>query len=115
MEHKGISAYAFERACSLSNGYLGKQARGSGSIGSDVIARIHQTYPDLSLIWLITGKGEMLFDSGSQQQMEEAHEKYEQLEGRVVLLEDKIKLLENAVADKERIISLLQGGAKKKK
>jgi hypothetical protein len=49
-----------ERTCGLSNGYIGKQDHGKGSIGSNVLAKIEKHYPDLNLIWLITGKGHML-------------------------------------------------------
>lgn len=114
MEQRGITPYAFEKTCGLSNGYLGKQVKGGGSVGSDVLERIHQSYPDLSLIWLISGKGEMLFGSGNKHEVSDGHEDYEQLIGRIHLLEDKVRLLENAVTDKERIISLLQGSKKGK-
>ncbi|MDE3252798.1 MAG: hypothetical protein KGO92_08320, partial [Bacteroidota bacterium] len=55
-----ISAYAFEHSCGLSNGYLGKQLKGRGSVGSEILEKIKEIYPDLSLIWLVTGKGSML-------------------------------------------------------
>ena len=57
---KRITAYSFERNCKVANGYLKKQHRGKGSIGSDILERIHQNYFDINLVWLITGEGEML-------------------------------------------------------
>lgn len=60
LEAKRITAYAFERACGVANGYLGKQLKGKGSIGSDILEKISQEYPDLNLVWLITGQGKML-------------------------------------------------------
>ena len=60
LEFKEISVYSFEKACGLGNGYLGKQAKNKGSVGSDILERVAAIYPDLNLGWLITGKGKML-------------------------------------------------------
>ncbi len=60
LESKKITAYAFEKTCGVGNGYLGKQSKGKGSVGSDILEKIGQHYPDLNLEWLITGKGKML-------------------------------------------------------
>jgi phage repressor protein C with HTH and peptisase S24 domain len=57
---KSYTDSAFERICSLSNGYLNKISKGAGSIGSDILLKIYNANPDLSLLWLITGEGEML-------------------------------------------------------
>jgi hypothetical protein len=109
IEYKGLSAYAFERSCEFSNGYLKKQLKGGGSVGSDILEKIHHSYPELSLIWLITGRGEMIF---SEDQNQEAHDSgqayFSDGEEIVGLLKDKIKLLETSVADKEKIISLME-------
>lgn len=60
IEAKGIIPKDFEETCDLSNGYIGKQLRVSGSIGSDIIEKIATVYPDLNVTWLITGKGYMI-------------------------------------------------------
>ena len=60
LELKNISVYAFERNCEVANGYLGKQVRGKGTLGSDILEKIADKYPDLNLVWLITGRGKML-------------------------------------------------------
>jgi len=81
-------------------------------VGSDILERIHQTYPDLSLIWLITGKGDMIFSDEPGQEANDAG--YVSDGDEVVhLLKDKIKLLENSVADKGKIISLMEARVKK--
>ena len=59
LELRGITPHAFEQACGLANGYLGKQLKGKGSVGSDILEKIANQYPDLNLAWLITGKGKM--------------------------------------------------------
>lgn len=60
LEYKAVTVYSFEKTCSLGNGYLGKQNKGKGSVGSDILAKIALHYPDLNLNWLITGQGKML-------------------------------------------------------
>jgi hypothetical protein len=60
LRQKAITAYSFERRCQIANGYLKKQVKGKGSIGSEILARIYHHYPDLNLLWLISGEGEML-------------------------------------------------------
>lgn len=57
---KGITIHNFEKVCGLGNGYFGKQYRGKGSVGSDILEKIADQYPDLNLNWLITGRGMML-------------------------------------------------------
>ena len=37
-------------------------AKNSASVGSDIIERILEVYPQVNLMWLITGKGEMLIE-----------------------------------------------------
>jgi len=60
LESKSVTAYAFEKACGVGNGYLGKQSKGKGSVGSDILEKVAAHYPDLDLTWLITGRGSML-------------------------------------------------------
>lgn len=57
LELKGISPHVFEKNCGLANGYIGKQLNGKGSVGSDILEKIANEYPELNLAWLITGKG----------------------------------------------------------
>jgi hypothetical protein len=113
MELKGLSAYALEHSCQLSNGYLKKQYKGKGSIGSDIIEKIHQQYHDLSLLWLLTGKKPMLTPTGrdqaEQSEVNEEEKTYSNLRTELVqLLKDKINVLESSIADKDRIIALLE-------
>jgi monoamine oxidase len=51
---KGVKVATFERTTGLSEGYVHKMK----SLGSDILERIKQEYPDMDLNWLITGKGE---------------------------------------------------------
>lgn len=55
-----ISPHSFEKQINLSNGYYAKQLNHSGSIGSDILVRIHEQYPSLNILWVLTGEGEMI-------------------------------------------------------
>ncbi len=60
IEYAGLSARQFDLSIGTSNGYTLRMKKNHASIGSDVIETIIKTYPQLNLIWLMTGEGEML-------------------------------------------------------
>ena len=60
MEIKKIVPMELEQTSNISNGYIGNQLKKKGSIGSDILEKIATAYPDLNLVWLITGKGPMI-------------------------------------------------------
>lgn len=60
---KGIrSIRALEILCGLPNGFIGKAKQ----ITEDRAQQIQQAFPDLNMGWLLTGEGEMLRQSSSQ-------------------------------------------------
>lgn len=58
----GVKKNSFYKQTGLSNGYLDKVKE----LGSDKIASIISSYPQLNLTWLITGKGEMISYSSNE-------------------------------------------------
>lgn len=50
---------SFERSINISNGYFAKQKK-NGSIGSNILEKIHHHYKILDIKWLLTGEGNML-------------------------------------------------------
>lgn len=51
----------FENKCGLGQHYITNMLRkGKGSVGSDVMSRVFNIFPELNLEWLITGQGEMI-------------------------------------------------------
>jgi len=59
IKQSGLSARQFDLSIGASNGYTLRMAKNRASIGSDVIENILRTYPDLNVVWLLTGKGKM--------------------------------------------------------
>lgn len=60
IEFKHISLNAFDKSIGMSNGYIGKQIKNKASIGGDIIEKIACIHTELSIAWLITGKGSMI-------------------------------------------------------
>ncbi len=111
----GITAYAFEHACGLSNGYLAKQLRGRGSVGSDIIEKIKYNYPELSIVWLFTGKGQMQIlpqPTGREVTQVELREEqalfYTAKDDVIALLKKQLAHYESSLAEKDKIIRLLE-------
>lgn len=108
-----IAPYTFEKKCGIANGYLKKQQKGKGTIGSATIGKISAAYRELSLVWLLTGKGGMLQEilyAGAlpQQHWREEDAVYHSQEQLIKSLKKRIEFLENAIADKDKIIHLLE-------
>lgn len=116
MAEKNLSAHAFERRCGIANGYLGKQLKSKGAVGSEILEKIHQQYADINLSWLLTGEGSMLLpllknagDKNGDQLVEEETSLYEVSSKNIIaLLRKQVALLEKANADKDKIITLLE-------
>lgn len=60
IDSKGISVSSFEQKISASDGMIRRAVRNGTDIQSRWIENISDNYPDLNLIWLITGKGSMI-------------------------------------------------------
>ena len=88
LDSKGIKRANAEKSLYIANGYIRKQEAGNGTVGSDILEKIIGHYVDLNLIWLLTGKGEMidtvLPDTSFSTQLKK-------LEQRLKKLEEKIK------------------------
>jgi hypothetical protein len=104
-----------ERTCGLSNGYIGKQDHGKGTIGSNVLAKIEKHYPDLNLIWLVTGKGQMLstqvFDLADSNGilMKEELAAYHSLKDALIdSLKQQVAQMQKQLEEKDMIIALLR-------
>ncbi|HEX7845147.1 MAG TPA: hypothetical protein VF476_05045 [Chitinophagaceae bacterium] len=107
LEYKGLTIYSFEKACGLGNGYLGKQHKGKGAMGSEVLEKLAEQYPDINLTWLITGKGKMIQKTTKGKKpaenfiMKEEQALYEIKNKLVVVLKDQIQKLEKSLPKKK--------------
>jgi hypothetical protein len=113
LERKNLSPYVFEKNCGISNGYISKQTKGKGTIGSKIVSKITARYKDLSVNWLMTGEGQMLtttfyVPSEHVSTLAENEALYETHQNTIKTLKEKILILENVIADKEKIIQLLE-------
>ena len=132
IELKSISLNAFDKSIKASNGYIGKIIKNDGSLGGDVIERISSVYTDLNLIWLINGTGEMLKSQEKQDvqqnfmagtvnnavvhngavhhyaSIKDAENKIEMLEKDNADQKNNIRILENALKDKDMVIEMLK-------
>lgn len=106
INYLAISAYAFEHQCELSNGYLGKQFKGKGTIGSGVLNKIESYFPDLNIQWLVSGKGKMIrygMELYAQEPIAGSVDEY-----IIQSLQNQVAVLQQAIKDKNAIICLLK-------
>lgn len=107
LDFKGIRPTRFEKDIGLSNGYLKTQQRRNADLGEGVLIKIIENSLDLSIIWLITGKGDMIgresaIVSACPSCMEKERvicaltENNSLLRDMVSTLKDKITFLENS-------------------
>lgn len=112
LKHHGLTPYTFEQRCGIANGYLKKQSRGKGSVGSEILEKIIDRYRDIDPEWLLTGRGKMLRNNDYPPLRDPGTRVEDPMipstDYLVQLLRDKTTILENALRDKEKIILLLE-------
>ena len=111
---KKISPHAFEQKIELSNGYFSKQLKHLGSVGSDILIKIYQAYPELDILWILTGEGQMLKEDVQQNEnineiiLEDFTNKYTSENKKLKKLENDFDKLQTSLSDKEKIIGLYE-------
>lgn len=114
LQFRAITPHAFEKKIRLSNGYFSKQLRNKGSVGSDILIKIHDRYHELDILWVLTGEGQMICISAESQngtspsQVDEFTFRYEAEAKKLKGLEDNLEQMNVVVKDKEKIISLYE-------
>lgn len=61
IEYYGITPHKFSQKIGLSEGTIRKILNANTSIKSENLEKLAQTFTEINLDWLITGRGEMLF------------------------------------------------------
>jgi hypothetical protein len=114
LKTRHITPHSFEKKIHLSNGYFSKQLRNLGSVGSDILIKIHENYGELNILWVLIGAGEMLLENyvhpetGEIISVENPTKMYKSEESKLKLLEDDIEKMNFMIKDKEKIISLYE-------
>ena len=111
LQFKTISPHAFERNIHLSNGYYSKQLKNLGSVGSDILIKIHQHFPDLNILWVLTGDGQMLMEDANKVNsllVDEFAFRYESENKKIKTMESDLEKLNTLIKDKEKIIGLYE-------
>lgn len=123
VEYKGISERKFCREIGVSNGFLGNL----GDTGVSKLYKILDTYPEIDPLWLFLGTGEMLkkdvqnatqkIINGDANNVQVGHVNESSINynstntdyiKQIDILQKEIELLKSNLADKEKIIKLLE-------
>ena len=62
IDYKKLTINKFSDSVGASNSYFNKLFKNEGTIGSDKIENILNTYPEINSKWLLTGKGNMFVE-----------------------------------------------------
>lgn len=60
IDYYSLSTRQFEQKISVSNGVIAKVLAQNTTLRSDILSKIADTFPEVNMGWLLTGKGEML-------------------------------------------------------
>jgi hypothetical protein len=111
LQFRAITPHSFERKIHLSNGYFSKQTKNLGSVGSDILVKIHDSYPELNMLWVLTGEGKMILEEAEMmpdQKVEDFGVRYTSENKRLKSLESDMEKLSIVLKDKEKIIGLYE-------
>lgn len=115
VDFKNLNRHAFELECQIANGYINKQSKGKGGIGPRILLKIGEKFKELNLMWVLTGEGEMTLPQPVHKlrlaglELQEGENIYLTSREEIIqLLKEKIVLLEAAIADKDKIIVMLE-------
>lgn len=64
IDYKGISVLSFEKSVGTRS-TIDKAIKNDSNLRSDLLAKIIETYPEISPSWLLTGEGRMIIKNGS--------------------------------------------------
>ncbi len=93
----------FDLSIKASDGYTQRTLKNAGSVGSDILQKIIDTYPEINPYWLLAGEEEMLRNNSSVNNLvNDAGEKY-----KVDYLEEMLLQYLDRPKIKEKIKNLL--------
>jgi transcriptional regulator with XRE-family HTH domain len=90
-EMKGLSYYKIEKKAGIPFGYLSKMVKKNGSVGSDILTKIANAFPDINFSAMYDSSGNIpLVDEDSPSYLTR-EERMEHIEKRVQMLEKYIQ------------------------
>ncbi len=108
--HAGLSARQFDLSIGASNGYTLRMKKNNASVGSDVIENILRVYPQLNVVWLLTGNGSMLRKKVEEQTLDfDKLSKEKQLEIEAII---EAKIRERQQEDLGRLMNEIRAEIK---
>lgn len=66
IDYYQLSTRQFEQKISVSNGVIAKVLAQNTTLRSDILSKIADTFPEVNIGWLLTGKGEMLYSEAAK-------------------------------------------------
>ena len=76
ISYLGLVPTSFEKEMGFSNGSVGKALNEKRAVGSDRLETIVAKYPDFNIVWLLTGRGEMIKSKADNNVVREPEETY---------------------------------------
>ena len=110
IKQAGLSARQFDLSIGASNGYTLRMKKNNASVGSDVIENILRVYPQLNVVWLLTGEGSMLKTKIKNEPLDFDQLSLEKQEEIEAIIEAKIK--ERQKEDLERFMQEIKAEIK---
>ena len=114
IDYKGLSVYAFENAIGCARGVMAKALKYDKGIQSKTIERVLRAFPEIDILWLLDGQGNMLKTGhtqiGSANRIDNSPITVHPAAPSAELerLKAENELLKAALRDKEEIIRLLK-------
>ena len=102
ISHLGISDSAFAKSCGIAQNTLSRQLGGVRELSLSTIVAVNTRYPELSLLWLFSGKGQMI---AKEEQMQDAmsSERVSKLLDTIAVQQDTINTQAKRIKDLEEI------------
>ena len=113
IKYKRLTKTAFGESIGVSNAFVTSIRR---SIAPDKVQSIASTYPELSIDWLLYGKGEMLLEANPENvgyhMATTPHDSPDNIAGMIELQKGYQEILKKSQQQIDRLIGIIEKGGK---
>jgi hypothetical protein len=102
---QSISRRKFYEKIGISNGLLSR----SNNVGSEILEKIHKVYPELNMLWVLHGEGEMLLEHKENEIIVSVKQPESMTSQALEELRATIDFLKDQIRTKDMLISDLVG------